>query len=106
MDGVDPGYDGEPAAVALLIGSPPWARFVAPQSPASLLLSQDRPSLYLWAIDAGNGGAVGPVGERVWEGPLGEGHAAARLYRLPPAGRPTWASPGPAAGPTSMPAWR
>ena len=49
--GVDPGYDSEPAAVAMLIGSPPWARFVAPQEPAALLLADDRPSLYLWAVE-------------------------------------------------------
>ena len=58
--GVDPGYDSEPAAVAMLLGNPPWARFVAPQEPAALLLSHDHPSLYLWAIeDAGHRSAPG-----------------------------------------------
>jgi hypothetical protein len=87
VDGVDPGYDSEPAAVAMLIGSPPWARFVAPQEPAALLLSHDRPSLYLWAInDPGMEALLGKVGELIWQQPLGDGHAAARLYQLPPAG--------------------
>lgn len=86
VDGVDPGYDNEPAAVALLIGSPPWARFVAPQTPASLLLSQDRPSLYLWAIqDPVTEALLDQAGTVVWEAPLGQGHASARLYRLPAA---------------------
>jgi hypothetical protein len=85
--GVDPGYDSEPAAVAMLLGSPPWARFVAPQEPAALLLSHDRPSLHLWAIeDPGTEALLGKVGELIWQQPLGEGHAAASLYRLPPAG--------------------
>jgi len=85
--GVDPGYDSEPAAVAMLIGNPPWARFVAPQEPAALLLSHDRPSLYLSAIeDPGTEALLGKVGALVWRQPLGDGHAAARLYRLPPAG--------------------
>lgn len=86
VDGVDPGYDNEPAAVALLIGNPPWARFVAPQTPASLLLSQDRPSLYFWAIqDPATEALLDQAGAVVWETPLGEGHAPARLYRLPAA---------------------
>ena len=87
VDGVDPGYDSEPATVALLIGNPPWARFVAPQQPAALLLSHERPSLYLWTIDDEETEALlGRVGELVWQQPLGAGHADARLYRLPPAG--------------------
>ena len=86
VDGVDPGYDSEPAAVAMLLGSPPWARFVAPQEPAALLLSHDRPSLYLWAIeDPGTEALLDKVGELIWQQPLGDGHAAASLYRLPPA---------------------
>ena len=86
VDGVDPGYDSEPAAVAMLIGSPPWARFVAPQQPAALLLSNARPSLYLWTIDDPETEALlGRVGELVWRQPLGAGHADARLYRLPSA---------------------
>ena len=84
--GMDPGYDSEPAAVAMLLGSPPWARFVAPQEPAALLLSHDHPSLYLWAIeDPGTEALLGKVGELVWRKPLGDGHADATLYRLPPA---------------------
>ncbi len=86
VDGVDPGYDGEPAAVALLVGNPPWARFVAPASPPALLLSYDRPSLYLWTIHSPETEqALDRLGERVWECELAEGHAPARLYRLPPA---------------------
>ena len=86
VDGVDPGYDSEPAAVAMLIGSPPWARFVAPQEPAALLLSHERPSLYLWTIeDAETEALLGRVGEQVWQQSLGAGRADARLYRLPPA---------------------
>ena len=85
--GVDPGYEGEPGAVALLIGSPPWARFVAPEDPPALLLSQDHPSLYLWAIqDAETEALLDRVGELVEEYSLGAGHASARLYELPPAG--------------------
>ena len=84
--GVDPGYDSEPATVAMLIGNPPWARFVAPQQPAALLLSHDRPSLYLWTIeDAETEALLGRVGEQVWQQPLGAGRPDARLYRLPPA---------------------
>ncbi len=86
VDGVDPGYDSEPATVAMLIGNPPWARFVAPQQPAALLLSYERPSLYLWTIDDKDTEALlGRVGELVWQQALGVGHADARLYRLPPA---------------------
>ena len=86
VDGVDPGYQGEPAAVAGLIGSPPYARFVEPSSPAALLLAHDRPSLYLWAVDAPEVEAkLAEIGERVWEGQLVTGHPPARLYRLPPA---------------------
>ena len=85
--GVDPGYDSEPAAVAMLLGNPPWARFVAPQEPPALLLSHDRPSLYLWAIEApGTEALLGKVGELLWRKPLGDGHADASLYQLPPAG--------------------
>ena len=84
VDGVDPGYDGEPAAVALLVGNPPWARFVAPASPPALLLSYDRPSLYLLTIQSPETEqAHDRLGERVWEGELAAGHAPARLYRLP-----------------------
>jgi len=86
VDGVDPGYDSEPAAAASLIGNPPWARFVAPQRPPALLMAYDRPSLYLWAIrDAETEALLARVGERVWKQPLGVGHADAQLYILPPA---------------------
>jgi hypothetical protein len=102
VDGVDPGYDSEPAAVAMLIGNPPWARFVAPQQPAALLLSHEQPSLYLWTIeDAETEALLERVGEQVWRQPLGAGRPDARLYRLPPAasadlGIPlTQFSPGP-----------
>ncbi|MCD6290134.1 MAG: hypothetical protein J7M34_06480, partial [Anaerolineae bacterium] len=88
VQGVDPGYESEPAVVAMLIGNPPWARFVAPSSPAALLLSYDHPSLYLWAIDSPETeAALRRLGELVWERPLADGHPPARLYRLPPATR-------------------
>ncbi len=84
--GVDPGYDSEPAAVAALLGNPPYARFVAPSSPPALLLAHDRPSLYLWAITAPDAEqAVARLGERVWEGLLAADRPLARLYRLPAA---------------------
>jgi hypothetical protein len=84
--GVDPGYDGEPAAVATLIGNPPFARFVAPTSPPALLLSYDRPSLYLWTIDAPQTEArLRQLGEQVWEMSMAPGRPLARIYRLPPA---------------------
>lgn len=86
VNGVDPGYEGEPAAVAALIGNPPFARFVAPTAPPALLLAHDRPSLYLWAVDAGETEhRLAELGELVWTGELAVGHPAARLYRLPPA---------------------
>ncbi|MEJ5200177.1 MAG: hypothetical protein WHX53_14760, partial [Anaerolineae bacterium] len=86
VNGVDPGYDGEPAAVAALIGNPPFARFVAPTSPPALLLAYERPSLYLWAIDAVETEArLAQLGELVWAGELAAGHPRPRLYRLPPA---------------------
>jgi hypothetical protein len=86
VEGVDPGYASEPAAVALLIGNPPWARFVAPQSPAALLLAHDRPSLYLWAIeDPETEALLRRAGEVVWQAPAYEGHAPVHLYHLPPA---------------------
>jgi hypothetical protein len=86
VDGVDPGYDSEPATVAMLIGNPPWARFVAPQEPAALLLSHAQPSLYLWTIeDVETEGLLDRVGEMVWSQPLGADRPDARLYRLPPA---------------------
>jgi hypothetical protein len=86
VNGVDPGYDGEPAAVAALIGNPPFARFVAPTSPSALLLAHDRPSLYLWAVDAPETERqLAQLGELVWAGELAAGHPPARLYRLPPA---------------------
>ncbi len=86
VNGVDPGYDGEPAAVAALIGNPPFARFVAPTTPPALLLAHDRPSLYLWTVDApATERQLGKFGEVVWTGELAAGRPPARLYRLPPA---------------------
>ncbi len=86
VQGVDPGYDSEPAVVATLIGNPPWARFVAPTSPAALLLAYERPSLYLWTIRAPEAEQVlQRWGELVWEGKLANDHPPARLYRLPAA---------------------
>ncbi len=86
VNGVDPGYDSEATVVATLIGTPPYARFVAPSLPPALLLANDRASLYLWAVDApATEVELAKLGERVWEGMLAEGHPPARLYRLPPA---------------------
>jgi len=86
VNGVDPGYDGEPAAVAALIGNPPFARFVAPTSPPALLLAYDRPSLYLWTVDApATERQLDRFGAVVWAGELAAGRPSPRLYRLPPA---------------------
>jgi hypothetical protein len=86
VQGVDPGYDSEPAVVAALIGNPPWARFVAPAAPAALLLAYERPSLYLWTLQAPEAEqALRQWGELVWEGVLASDHPPARLYRLPAA---------------------
>ena len=85
--------------MAPLIGNPPFARFVAPQSPAALLLAYDRPSLYLWTIrDAGTEALLDRAGELVWQRPLGVGRADARLYRLPPASEADLGIPLGAAG--------
>ncbi len=84
--GVDPGQEGDPAAVATLIGNPPFARFVAPTSPAALLLAEGQESLYLWTIDdPATEVRLAALGEGVWEGSLAQGLPPARLYRLPPA---------------------
>ncbi len=84
VDGVDPGQDGEPAVVALLIGNPPWARFVEPTSPAAILMKYDQPSLYLWTLDAPETEAkLAELGDEVWTEQLAEGHPPAHLYRLP-----------------------
>ena len=87
--GIDPAQDGDAAAVATLIGNPPFARFVAPASPgedpaAALLLADGQPSLYLWAIDAPDTEArLSALGKQVWAGALARGMPA-RLYQLPP----------------------
>jgi len=84
--GVDPGYESEPAIVATLIGNPPWARFVAPSSPAALLLAYERPSLYLWTIQSPETEEMlRHLGQMVWEGTLADDRPPARLYQLPPA---------------------
>lgn len=84
--GVDPGYSREPAVIASLIGNPPYARFVAPVDPPALLLSSDRPSLYLWTLDApATEAQLASLGERVWSGRLANGRPPAQLYHLPPA---------------------
>jgi hypothetical protein len=86
VNGVDPGYDGEPAAVAALIGNPPFARFVAPATPPALLLAHDRPSLYLWTVDSpATERQLARFGDVVWTGALAAGRPPPRLYRLPPA---------------------
>lgn len=84
--GVDPGQQSDPAAVATLIGNPPFARFVAPASPPALLLADGRESLYLWTLqDAETETWLERLGDRVWEGTLAADLPPARLYRLPPA---------------------
>lgn len=81
--GVDPAQQGEPAAVALLIGNPPWARFVEPAQPPALLLKRGQPSLYLWTLPGE--AAAANWGTLVWQGEMATGLPPARLYRLPPA---------------------
>lgn len=84
--GLDPGQQSDPAAVATLIGNPPFARFVAPTSPPALLLSAGRPSLYLWALDEAETEArLQTLGEMLWSGPMAAGLPPARIYQLPAA---------------------
>ncbi len=84
--GVDPGQQSDPAAIATLIGNPPFARFVAPTSPPALLLAAERPSLYLWTIeDAETAARLEALGDGVWSGQMAAGLPPARLYQLPPA---------------------
>ncbi|MEZ4705750.1 MAG: hypothetical protein R3A44_01010 [Caldilineaceae bacterium] len=84
VHGVDPGYESEPAVVATLLGSPPFARFVAPSSPPALLFAHDRPSLYFWAIDApATEAQLQQWGQLMATEPLAD-RGAARLYRIPP----------------------
>lgn len=82
--GVDPAQQGDPAVVALLIGNPPWARFVAPAAAGepALLLKAGQPSLYLWTLPGDE--ALARRGELVWQGQMATGLPPARLYRLPP----------------------
>ena len=82
VHGVDPGQDGEPAAIADLIGNPPYARFLhlTGENPA-LLLHAEQPSLYLTALPEMQG-ALEALGEEVWRG---EGPDPLRLYLLPSA---------------------
>ncbi|HID34762.1 MAG TPA: hypothetical protein EYP25_09405 [Anaerolineae bacterium] len=80
--GVDPGQDGEPAAIAALIGNPPYARFLDLSGPTpGLLLHAQQPSLYLTTSDE-MGALLASLGERVWEG---RSPAPLRLYLLPSA---------------------
>lgn len=89
VHGVDPGYEGEPAIVATLIGNPPFARFVAPTSPPALLFSYDRASLYFVGLPkaesefAETERSMQQWGELVWQGDITHGELPARLYRLP-----------------------
>ncbi|MCB9150057.1 MAG: hypothetical protein H6641_14975 [Caldilineaceae bacterium] len=84
VHGVDPGYESEPAVVATLLGSPPFARFVAPSSPPALLFSYDQPSLYFWTIDApATESQLQQWGQLMATQPLAD-RGAARLYRIPP----------------------
>jgi len=82
VNGVDPGQNGDAAAVADLIGNPPYARFLqlSGQNPA-LLLHADQPSLYLSARSDMNG-MLEALGREVWRG---AGAEPMRLYLLPPA---------------------
>lgn len=85
VHGVDPGYESEPAVVATLLGSPPFARFVAPSSPPALLFSHAQPSLYFWAIDAPQTESqLQQWGELIAQKPLSADRGVARLYRVPP----------------------
>ena len=81
-NGVDPGQDGEPAAIAALMGNPPYARFLhlTGQMPA-LLLHAHQPSLYLTAISEMRP-MLETLGEEVW---TGSGDDPIRLYVLPAA---------------------
>ena len=80
--GVDPGLDGEPAAVAALIGNPPFARFLdLGGATPGILLHATQPSLYL-TTDAQMQAALDALGEEVWQD--GADHPL-RLYVLPPA---------------------
>lgn len=88
VSGIDPAFDGEAAAVATLIGNPPYARFVDPpaaqDAPPAILLNYSRPSLYYWTIDAPAAeAALGQWGERIWQGDPRAGEPPARLFRLP-----------------------
>ena len=84
VHGVDPARSGDPAVVALLIGNPPWARFVEPSSPVALLMKIDQPSLYYWALDAPETEAkLAALGDEVQAGARDD-LSLARLYRLPP----------------------
>jgi hypothetical protein len=80
--GVDPGQDGEPAAIAALIGNPPYARFLylTGETPA-LLLHARQPSLYLTTTSAMRP-ALEALGREVW---TGRGEDPMRLYLLPAA---------------------
>ena len=82
--GVDPGQESEPAAIADLIGNPPYARFLdlAGANPG-LLLHEQQPSLYLTTTDTMRD-ALLALGQEIWTGP---GPQPLRLYWLPPASR-------------------
>ena len=80
--GVDPGQDGEPAAIASLIGNPPYARFLELRDPMpGLLLHASQPSLYLTTSSAMNP-ILETMGKEIWRG---EGVAPLRLFLLPSA---------------------
>ncbi len=79
--GVDPSQDSEPAAIAALIGNPPYARFLDLSGPTpGLLLHVEEPSLYLITgpqMDV----ILAQVGEEVWQEQKAD---PLRLYLLPP----------------------
>ncbi len=80
--GVDPGQDGEPAAIASLIGNPPYARFLDLGGPTpGLLLHATQPSLYLTTSSTMDA-LLTALGEEVWRG---SGAEPMRLYLLPSA---------------------
>jgi len=80
--GVDPAQDGEPAAIAALIGNPPYARFLDLSGPTpGFLLHAEQPSLYLTTVSTMDDVLVS-LGEELWRG---RGAHPLRLYQLPSA---------------------
>ncbi len=80
--GVDPSQESEPAAIAALIGNPPYARFLNLSGPTpGFLLHVEDPSLYLTTgpeMDA----VLTSLGQEVWRGQRAD---PLHLYLLPSA---------------------